>query len=43
MENQADWLMDIFNELGELKFQIPNHYKNQNGDCGILYRKEEPK
>ena len=42
-ETQADWLMDIFNELGEIKFQIPNRYKNQNGEVGILYHKEDDK
>ena len=42
-ETQADWLMDIFNELGEIKFQIPNRYKNQNGEVGILYHKDEDK
>lgn len=39
----AGYLMDISGQIDHLETQIPNHYKNQNGDCGILYRKEELK
>ena len=37
------WLMDISGQIDHLETQIPNHYKNQNGEMGILYRKEENK
>lgn len=37
------WLMDISGQIDHLETQIPNHYKNQNGETGILYRKEENK
>ena len=39
----AGWLMDISGQIDHLETQIPNHYKNQNGETGILYRKEENK
>ena len=38
-----DWLSDIFVKIDDLETQIPNRYKNQNGETGILYRKEEDK
>lgn len=37
------WLMDISGQIDHLETQIPNYYKNQNGETGILYRKEENK
>lgn len=37
------WLMDISGQIDHLETQIPNRYKNQNGEIGILYRKEEDK
>lgn len=36
-------LMDISGQIDHLETQIPNRYKNQNGETGILYRKEEDK
>ena len=39
----AGWLMDISGQIDHLETQIPNRYKNQNGETGILYRKEEDK
>ena len=39
----AGWLMDISGQIDHLETQIPNRYKNQNGEIGILYRKEEDK
>lgn len=39
----AGQLMDISGQIDHLETQIPNHYKNQNGETGILYRKEENK
>lgn len=39
----AGCLMDISGQIDHLKTQIPNRYKNQNGETGILYRKEEDK
>ena len=38
-----DWLSDISVKIDDLETQIPNRYKNQNGETGILYRKEEDK
>lgn len=38
-----DWLSDISVKIDHLETQIPNRYKNQNGEIGILYRKEEDK
>lgn len=37
------WLMDISGQIDHLETQIPNRYKNQNGETGILYRKDEDK
>lgn len=37
------WLSDISVKIDDLKTQIPNRYKNQNSETGILYRKEEDK
>ena len=37
------WLMDISGQIDHLETQIPNRYKNQNGEIGILYRKDEDK
>lgn len=39
----VSWLMDISGQIDHLETQIPNRYKNQNGETGILYRKEEDK
>ena len=39
----AGWLMDISGQIDHLETQIPNRYKNQNGETGMLYRKEEDK
>lgn len=39
----ASRLMDISVKIDHLENQIPNRYKNQNGDCGILYHKEDDK
>ena len=39
----AGWLMDISGQINHLETQIPNRYRNQNGETGILYRKEEDK
>ena len=43
LDTIAGWLMDISGQLDHLETQIPNRYKNQNGETGILYRKEEDK
>lgn len=43
LDTIAGWLMDISGQIDHLETQIPNHYKNQNGETGILYRKEEDK
>lgn len=37
------WFLDISDKIDHLETQIPNRYKNQNGEIGIFYRKEEDK
>ena len=43
LDTIACWIMDIFGQINRLETQIPKRYKNQNGETGILYRKEEDK
>ena len=43
LDTIACWIMDIFGQINRLETQMPNRYKNQNGEIGILYRKEEDK
>ena len=43
LDTIACWIMDIFGQINRLETQIPNSYKNQNGETGILYRKDEDK